>query len=155
MAKKRKSQDAGGEMEIDLTPMIDIVFQLIIFFMIVSDMTTADLVELALPEARQATKPDGEDSKKYVVINLQQKGKILIRGKVYKPDKIQERLEIEAEEAGWEENPEAPDVRLSKLKVLIRADRDVEYGKVQDILEACGKAKIYKVAIGATNPPNP
>ena len=52
--------DAQTEMEMNMTPMIDVVFLLIIFFMIITDLTQQDLEELKLPEARSAIedKPD-------------------------------------------------------------------------------------------------
>ncbi|HED65639.1 MAG TPA: biopolymer transporter ExbD, partial [Planctomycetes bacterium] len=52
--------DAGTEMEMNMTPMIDVVFLLIIFFMIITDLTQADLEQLQLPEAKSAVedKPD-------------------------------------------------------------------------------------------------
>ena len=46
--------DAKTEIEMDMTPMIDVVFLLIIFFMIITDLTQQDLEELKLPEARAA-----------------------------------------------------------------------------------------------------
>ena len=47
--------DPETEMEMNMTPMIDVVFLLIIFFMIITDMTQQDLEELTLPMA--ATRP--------------------------------------------------------------------------------------------------
>ena len=38
--------DADTDMEMDMTPMIDVVFLLIIFFMIITDMTQQDLGDL-------------------------------------------------------------------------------------------------------------
>jgi len=45
---------ATTEIEIDMTPMIDMTFLLIIFFIIVNDMSQKDLEELKLPIAMEA-----------------------------------------------------------------------------------------------------
>lgn len=53
MAKK----DTGKmDVEIDMTPMIDLVFLLIIFFIVVNDMSKTELEELKLPIAMEAGK---------------------------------------------------------------------------------------------------
>ena len=49
MAKKVKEVEEPDS--IVMTPMIDIVFQLIIFFLLVNDMSRAQLEELTLPKA--------------------------------------------------------------------------------------------------------
>jgi biopolymer transport protein ExbD len=51
MSRKR---DAETEIEVDMTPMIDLTFLLIIFFIIVNDMSKKDLEELKLPVAKMA-----------------------------------------------------------------------------------------------------
>ncbi|MEO0662385.1 MAG: biopolymer transporter ExbD, partial [Planctomycetota bacterium] len=55
--------DAETDMDMDMTPMIDVVFLLIIFFMVITDLTQRDLEDLHLPLAEQATpdKPDPDE----------------------------------------------------------------------------------------------
>ncbi len=47
-------READTEVEVDMTPMIDMTFLLIIFFIIVNDMSQKDLEELKLPIAMEA-----------------------------------------------------------------------------------------------------
>ena len=49
-----RRREADTEVEIDMTPMIDMTFLLIIFFIIVNDMSKKDLEELKLPIAMEA-----------------------------------------------------------------------------------------------------
>ena len=55
--------DPETEMDMDMTPMIDVVFLLIIFFMIITDLTQQDLEDLELPMAMHAVadKPDPDE----------------------------------------------------------------------------------------------
>ena len=50
---RRRSAIERGE-QLDLTPMIDIVFNLIIFFMLVSELSNLELEQLRLPFAGEA-----------------------------------------------------------------------------------------------------
>lgn len=54
MAKTKKSKRVEGAAEIDMTPMIDVTFQLIIFFMVVTQITSQENVNLRLPDALAA-----------------------------------------------------------------------------------------------------
>ena len=68
--KDRKRNTAGEyELEINLTPMIDVVFNLIIFFMVITDMTQKDLEYLVLPKAAAAEVDEGKDADR-IIINI-------------------------------------------------------------------------------------
>ena len=60
MAKVKHKVD-GKEVELNMTPMIDVVFNLIIFFMIVTDMTQKELEQLTLPNSSEAMEDDGQE----------------------------------------------------------------------------------------------
>ncbi len=61
----------GGEPEIDLTPMIDCVFQLVIFFALVNEFSGSDLAKVALPLAPKAvTAERGSDDPSVVVVTI-------------------------------------------------------------------------------------
>ncbi|MFT6715306.1 MAG: biopolymer transport protein ExbD, partial [Planctomycetota bacterium] len=66
------------EEKMDMTPMIDVVFLLIIFFMLISDMTQQDLEILTLPKAISAVpdEPDVDDFRP--VINVRQDGAMVV-----------------------------------------------------------------------------
>lgn len=61
MSRRRRKADT--EMEVDMTPMIDMTFLLIIFFIIVNDMTKKDLEELKLPIAMEAGQDDPPENR--------------------------------------------------------------------------------------------
>ena len=67
MARKRKSRKSDEKASPDLTPMIDVTFQLIIFFMVVTQITTQDNVSLRLPDALAANEEDPNAKKIFTV----------------------------------------------------------------------------------------
>jgi hypothetical protein len=71
MARKERKRNSAGEyeLEINLTPMIDVVFNLIIFFMVITDMTQKDLEYLVLPKAAEAEVDEGKDQER-IIINI-------------------------------------------------------------------------------------
>jgi len=67
------------EIKIDLTPMIDIVFQLIIFFMVVTEMASKDLEDVTLPRANHAIADEDPPSDR-MVINIRKDGELWYKG---------------------------------------------------------------------------
>jgi len=65
----RRSRRGGGDLRVSLTPMIDVTFLLIIFFVVVSQIVDAERVRLDLPspEAPRSAPPDDEGR---VVVNV-------------------------------------------------------------------------------------
>jgi biopolymer transport protein ExbD len=127
---------------IDLTPAIDVVFNLIIFFLIASELNERTVEQLALPRADQARKaaPSRERS---VSVNVLADGTVRARG-VTLPDAAT-FLELEAAGCEREEEPGSP----SALRLLIRADRDARVGAVHRVLDACQRSGIYRLSLGA------
>ena len=161
MAVRKSKVTISPEPKPDLTPMIDIVFNLIIFFMIVSELSNLDVEQLELPYADNAQEPKkgGQAVEKILQVNVLPKGLIKVRGKGFTTD-IEKKgdypwladfLEIEA--AGYEredENPDQPGTRPSKLRVNIRADKQAAFRHVQGVFDACMRHGIYKTSLAAT-----
>lgn len=161
MARKKRGFEADPEPKTDITPMIDIVFNLIIFFMIVSELSNLTVEQLELPFADRAekAKPGGGEKDKILQVNVMPNGIAKIRGQAFTGDPklkgkypwLQEFLEIEA--AGYDREPPEPGqpgTPPSALRVNIRADKEVRFQYVQNVFDACVRNGIYKTSIGAT-----
>ena len=155
----------------NLIPMIDIMFLLLLFFMLGADMGQRELEEVILPKASsmKEDKENKEKDKNRLTINVYHryevkcqaydKGLICrddahwrtgIRGKDYsEPEKLGGYLKKEAD-ATRGLDPKNPQV--SELKVMIRADQSAPYGLAQRAMNTCAKAGIYKVDVGASRP---
>jgi biopolymer transport protein ExbD len=72
-----------------------------------------------------------------------------IDGIVRSREQVVMELGAEADKFLEKDVDSASGLRLSALRVLIRADGRAPYGKINDLIEACATAKIYKTAFAA------
>jgi len=135
----KREPDEGHRM--NMTPMIDVVFQLLIFFMLVTEMTQQDKVELTLPRADQATTDEGEPGRH--TINVDEDGTIRVGATAVTLDQLDKILYVEALERTREGS------KFSDKPILIRADRNAEFLTIQKIMGKCVKHKIWKLSFGA------
>ncbi|OUU25579.1 MAG: hypothetical protein CBC13_01890 [Planctomycetia bacterium TMED53] len=155
MAKKKVKLARKG-VDMDMTPMIDIVFLLIVFFMVVTELTVQQ-AEVILPVASEATVEEPQPGSRILFVNVSfnKEGEEVIQlmnGPAMTPEELELALKLEAEAYGlWEDNPANPDpaARLSRLEVTIRCDQGAESGNIHKIFAACSKAKIYQVRCAA------
>ena len=150
--KLRKNNDTEDDVELNMTPMIDCVFLLIIFFMVVSNLSTLNLEEIELPKADEAEvlKTESLDAR-HIIVNVRKDGTIRISGQSYKKEQLTDYLKVEADAEEREAaNPSNPQVAPSKLYLTIRAHRETRYENVQTIFDACSANGIYKTRVMAT-----
>ncbi len=123
------TRNRHGSLGFNMTPMIDVVFQLIIFFLVSSHLVKQESqLKLPLPVADSGTLSD--DTQSRAVLNVRADGSLLLGGRPVAAEQLEERLRELLREKG-------------ELEIKIRADRHVPYRFVQPILLAC-----YRVGIG-------
>jgi biopolymer transport protein ExbD len=152
--------DARTEMEMNMTPMIDVVFLLIIFFMIITDLTQQDLEEIRLPVAQNAI-PDKPDPKVVrPVINVMADGRMIVRKhEIYEPERgdqtEMERYLADAARRMPKRMERGDPEPLPDNPLLIRADENTEFKFIQRIMEVCGKEgiRIWKLELAAAEDP--
>lgn len=156
------------EVPVSMTSMIDLVFLLVTFFMLVSDMTRINLEPVILVRAAMAEEIEPPAGKRReIVVNViipqehvDKQGVqglppydpiLRIGGKTYTPETLIAYLKQEAEIYKNEYSETNPyDGGLdSTIEVLIRADRYVRAECIHSIYTACSAARMYKVRIGA------
>jgi len=162
MATRRLTSVEAGSVETDMTPMIDIVFNLIIF-MIASELNNRNVEQITIPFASEAEKmreakgPDGK-TEKVLQVNVMPDGVVKVRSIAYSVDPqtmkqypaLASFMEIEA--AGYDREEPAPGqggTPPSRLRVNIRADREARFRYVQGVFDACVKHGVYKTTIAA------
>jgi biopolymer transport protein ExbD len=143
-----KKQDY--EMKMNMTPMIDVVFLLIIFFMIVTDLTQQELEDLVLPKADMAQKDENPPEKR-MIININRGGEYVVKRKKLGIvddclDQIRNQLSFMVSFF------EKEDDGCSKQAILIRADLHTEFKYIQKVMQLCGEEgiKIYKIELACS-----
>lgn len=123
----------SGEIGFNMTPMIDIVFQLIIFFLVSSHLAKQEVqMKLPLPTANSGTEALADDAPR-VTINVLDDGTLIFAGRQIEPGDLQPRLSDRVAKSGQD------------LEVRIRGSRDAPYGQVEPIMVACARAGIWNV----------
>ena len=74
MKYRRRIEIKSG---IDLTPMIDIVFNLLIFFMVGATIIESPQIEISLPKSSSAV---GKDLNQNIIITIAKEGQIYVNG---------------------------------------------------------------------------
>jgi biopolymer transport protein ExbD len=121
------------EPQLNLTPMLDIVFNLLIFFMVGTRFTDMERqFDVQLPETGQAqplTSPPDE-----IVVNVFDDGRIVVRQKTLTLEELETLLKTARG-------------RFADQAVLIRGDGRGVYQNVMDVLSACHRARITNFSL--------
>lgn len=125
---------------VQLAPMIDIVFLLLIFFIVTWNFARNEMeLDVVVPTAKEGK--NTPRNVREVIINVRQDGTIVLNRQEQTPeallDKLKKLSEIDSSQA-----------------VILRAHQDVEYKYVVRVLDLCRNAGIWNVAF-ATAAPEP
>jgi biopolymer transport protein TolR len=116
--------------DINVTPLVDVMLVLLIVFMVTAPLLTTG-VTVDLPQARTAPLP-GQDEP--VVLTIKADGSLWLQESAITLQELGPRLV-----AVRERNPE--------LRVFVRGDKAVDYGRVMAVVGTLNQAGIAKVAL--------
>ena len=136
---KIDTDEGADELTLNLTPMIDVIFQLLIFFMVATAFLDPEReLEVELPEASSGQVVD--EPLDEIVINVMRDGRLLVSGEEVREGALPALLAHAAQR-----DPETP--------VTIRGDRLVHHERVVGVMDACGSAGLFNLAIGTLETP--
>jgi biopolymer transport protein ExbD len=122
----------------NVTPLIDVVFLLIVFFLVSSHLARQETqMELPLPTASSAQEPSVDRAPR-VTVNVLADGRLLLGSDELEAAEIGRRLQVERRQTS------------GALEVRIRADHHVEYRNVEPLLLACARANLWNVSFSVT-----
>ncbi|MCX5812952.1 MAG: biopolymer transporter ExbD [Proteobacteria bacterium] len=120
------------KVRIEIIPMIDTMFFLLVFFMVATlTMTMQRGIQVNLPHAATAR----DDIKQVVTLTLTKEGKLYFdKDEIGSPAEIQSHLASMGKRAG-------------EVSIIINADKAVEHGRVIEAMDAVRKSSITKIAV--------
>ncbi len=126
--------DQDLDQGLNLTPLIDVVFLLLIFFLVATTFAREE-VEMDLRLPRSESGGAGEAAPR-LVIQVTHDGRVLLDRREVTVAALRQKLQAAAE-------------RNKDQEVLIRGDARVQFGLVAEALDACLLAKLSRVSVAA------
>lgn len=130
---KKRPDEPGPNM----TPMIDVVFQLIIFFVVTADMQQKAIDESIKLAMAPHAKPVEVRDPREVVIEVDQQGRISIARTYMSADYLYTIMRKTVADHG------------QSVPVIIRADGLTKHDSVRAVMDACTRAGLWKVKFAA------
>ena len=130
----RSKTEENGEV-INLSSMIDVMFILIIFFLVTTTFKEEEIDHMVNLPVDARNQSLTESAEKVVKVNVRESGAYVLMGKQVTEEQLSEWMKAEVE-------------KDPKLQVLIRADQDVKHLHVANVLSICGHAGIPRANIG-------
>ena len=112
--------------EINVTPFVDVMLVLLIIFMVTAPLLTAG-IKINLPDLKN-------EKNDPVTVSMNSKGEIYIQKKKISPDDLIKRLI-------------ALKGQNKDLKIYIKGDKNLNYGKIMDLMSFINKSGFKKVAL--------
>ena len=116
--------------EINVTPFVDVMLVLLIIFMVTAPLLTAG-IKINLPESASILKNEKNDP---VTVSMNSKGEIYIQKKKISPENLIKKLT-------------ALKGQNKDLKIYIKGDKNLNYGKIMDLMSFINKSGFKKVAL--------
>ena len=138
-------QEAADEvMEMQVAPLIDCVFLLLIYFMVSASLkkTEADL-GISLPGSAMQSQPAAMPDEQ--LIEIDDRARIILNGKVYDPAGTSELPELTATLIRYRQACAA--AKAKSLITIVCAD-SVPHQRAIDVLNACAAAQLKNVSFG-------
>jgi len=134
-----RSSSEDDEVHIDLTSLIDVVFMLLIFFMVTTTFVKDASLKIRLPEAN--AQPSQSDNKG-VRVAIDKDGRYLVNDKALidnKPGSLQEALRSERGDQ-------------SGTQLIVRADGQASHQSVVTLMDVAGQLGFADIVIETTRP---
>ncbi len=133
--RSRAQPEAAG---FQVAPMIDVVFLLLIFFLVTWNFARQETeLDVKVPTARE-----GKENRRAmgeVILNVRADGTIVMNRRTFTPEELQSALTRIAE-------------MYPDQAVVLRGDENTEYRNIVDVLDICRSANIWNVAFATSKP---
>jgi biopolymer transport protein ExbD len=132
---------------IDMTPMVDMAWLLLTFFMLASNFRPAEEVQIALPSSTSVIKLPESD---VLTVNVAKDGRLFVG-----TDRVPLMVKLFGQQAKFKASWPVPKDKLAstlvnarmsnpKIRTVIKGDAETEYGNVQDVMDVLQKINITR-----------
>lgn len=135
--KAKKLDMAEG----DMTPMIDMVFQLIAFFMVLINFGQTEANDRVVLPNSQLVKPPEEKLEFPIILHIAQDGEVILGGTTYTAETLKIGLNQELSVINAEGK------KPGDANVIIRAHKDSAAGDVQEVIRVAQEQKLERFAL--------
>jgi biopolymer transport protein ExbD len=126
--------DEGDELVLNLTTMTDIVFLMLVFFMLATTFVDPErALGVELPGAQSSAETPADE----LVVNVLEDGSFVVSGETLSREALQAHLERTARSA-----PDTP--------VTIRGHRRAHHEAIVTVMDACGLAGLTNLSVGTS-----
>jgi|RhiMethySRZTD1v2_1073278.scaffolds.fasta_scaffold2413422_2 biopolymer transport protein ExbD len=127
--------DEDDEVFLNLTPFIDVLFFLVVFFLAATSFAHEEEVRMQLDLPRSAAGKKGEPGHP-LVIDVSKEGQIRVDGRVVTIEALKQKVFAAA-------------AHSKEQEILIRGDAQVNFGLVAQAFDVCLQAQLKRVSIAA------
>ena len=129
----------GGSPVVNMTPLVDVILQLVIFFMVTAQFAVLPGLKLALPEMGSGSLVQTDER---LEVSVTAQNDLFFEGQPTTLARLGYLLDLTGADG-------------REVVVLISADREADYGLVFQVIEALRLRSFNRVGMGATLPPEP
>ncbi len=129
----RFRRPSDEDIRLGIAPLIDIVFLLLIFFMVTSHFDVASGVQIRLPQSSRRILEQAEDK---VTLVLDKSGKVYFKGREIDSQTLRETLQDIV-------------ARQGVVRLVLQADKDVRHGQVVELMDVAKTAGVQSIIIAA------
>ena len=125
---------------LQLAPMIDVVFLLLIFFIVTWAFARFETeLDVRVPVAKEGADPNRQVGE--IIVNVRRDGTMMLEGSPISSDELVQKL--------------ATIASLHRdVAVILRGDRKTPYENIVNVLDLCRQAGIWNVAFATDRPEN-
>lgn len=147
-----QSMSHAASAEPNLTPLLDMVFQLITFFMLVINFKSAAMdLSLKLPVVGSAGPVDTRGQEDLLILNIDSAGQLIVYGV---PEDIPAYIADAAKSSAAAARRANPKYQVGDdlpTTVVVRADRDISFGLLNVVIKECQTHGYRKFALKTVN----
>jgi len=124
--------------ELQLAPMLDVVFQLLIFFLVSFEFQRSEMdMKVQVPSAQEGA--DEKRARGEIIVNVRANGEVVVENQTMTQPQLREKL-----------------TAIAKLHenqpIRLRGDAKCEYQTIVEVIDTCQKAGIWNISFATQRP---